>query len=88
MIVGPISSAIALLMGSFTAYALVRFTYRPKLGLIGVGIGCIAFAFIAAAIGAPVPIAIAAAVAIFVLLAQTIGRRFGGRSPTATSPSG
>ena len=76
VIVGLISSAIALLMGSFTAYALVRFTYRPKLGLIGVGIGCIAFAFIAAAIGAPVPIAIAAAVAIFVLLAQTIGRRF------------
>ena len=67
VIVGLISSAIALLMGSFTAYALVRFTYRPKLGLIGVGIGCIAFAFIAAAIGAPVPIAIAA-VAIFVLL--------------------
>ena len=79
---------IALLMGSFTAYALVRFTYRPKLGLIGVGIGCIAFAFIAAAIGAPVPIAIAAAVAIFVLLAQTIGAASGGRSPTATSPSG
>ena len=26
-------------MGSFTAYALVRFTYRPKIGLIGVGIG-------------------------------------------------
>jgi multiple sugar transport system permease protein len=76
VIVGLSSSVIALVMGSFTAYALVRFTYRPKLGLIGVAIGCIAFAFVAAAIGAPLPIAIASAVAIFALLAQTIGRRF------------
>jgi multiple sugar transport system permease protein len=66
VIVGLTSSIIALLMGSLTAYALVRFTYRPKLGLIGVGIGAIAFAFVAAALGAPVPIAIAA----------TIGQRF------------
>ena len=76
VIVGLTSSAIALVMGSFTAYALVRFTYRPKLGLVGVAIGCIAFAFVAGAIGAPLPIAIASAVAIFILLAQTIGRRF------------
>ena len=76
VIVGLTSSAIALAMGSLTAYALVRFSYRPKIGLIGVGIGCIAFAFVTAAIGAPVPIAITAAVAIFLLLAQTIGRRF------------
>jgi multiple sugar transport system permease protein len=74
--VGLVSSAIALVMGSFTAYALVRFTYRPKVGLIGVGIGCIAFAFITAAIGAPVPLAITASVGIFLLLVQTIGRRF------------
>ena len=40
VIVGLTSSRIALLMGSFTAYALVRFTYRPKIGLIGVAIGC------------------------------------------------
>src|SRR6476661_10457925 len=40
VIVGISSATIALFMGSFTAYALVRFTYRPKLGLIGVGIGC------------------------------------------------
>ena len=76
VIVGLTSSAIALVMGSFTAYALVRFTYRPKLGLVDVAIGCIAFAFVAAAIGAPLPVAIASAVAIFILLAQTIGRRF------------
>jgi multiple sugar transport system permease protein len=76
VIVGLTSSTIALVMGSFTAYALVRFTYRPKLGLIGVAIGCIAFAFVVAALGAPLLVAIASAVAIFALLAQTIGRRF------------
>jgi multiple sugar transport system permease protein len=76
VIVGISSATIALFMGSFTAYALVRFTYRPKLGLIGVGIGCIAFAFIAIALGGQPAIVIAGAVAIFILLAQTIGRRF------------
>jgi multiple sugar transport system permease protein len=76
VIVGLSSALIALVMGSFTAYALVRFTYRPKIGLIGVGIGCIAFSFVAAALGAPLPLAVAVAVAIFALLAQTIGRRF------------
>jgi multiple sugar transport system permease protein len=76
VIVGLTSSVIALVMGSFTAYALVRFTYRPKLGLIGVAIGCIAFAFVTAALGAPLPVAFASAIALFALLAQTIGRRF------------
>lgn len=76
VIVGLTSSAIALLMGSFTAYALVRFRYRPKLGLIGAGIACIAFAFAATALGAPLPIAVAGATAIFLLVVQTIGRRF------------
>ena len=47
VIVGLSSAAIALFLGSFTAYALVRFTYRPKLGLIGVAIGCIALVFVA-----------------------------------------
>ena len=76
VIVGLTSSVIALVLGSFTAYALVRFTYRPRIGLIGLGIGSVAFAFVAAVLGAPLPLAAAAAVAIFAILAQTIGRRF------------
>lgn len=76
VIVGLTSTVIALVLGSFTAYALVRFTYRPRLGIIGLGIGSVAYAFIAAALGAPVPIVLASAVAIFAILAQTIGRRF------------
>jgi multiple sugar transport system permease protein len=76
VIVGLTSSIIALVLGSFTAYALVRFTYRPRIGMIGLGIGSLAFAFIAAILGAPLPLAAASAIAIFAILGQTIGRRF------------
>ncbi|MFL5777553.1 MAG: carbohydrate ABC transporter permease [Chloroflexota bacterium] len=75
VIVGLTSAAIALVLGSFAAYALVRFTYRPKVGVIASAIGSIAFAFIAMALGVPIPLAIASAVAIFIIAAQTIGRR-------------
>jgi len=76
VIVGLSSSIIALVLGSFTAYALVRFTYRPRIGMIGLGIGSVAFAFVATILGAPLPLAAASAVAIFAILGQTIGRRF------------
>src|SRR4029077_637053 len=35
VIVGLSSATIALLLGSTTAYALVRFTYSPRFGIIG-----------------------------------------------------
>lgn len=76
VIVGLTSSVIALILGSCTAYALVRFTYRPRVGMIGLGIGSVAFGFLATALGAPVLLAGASAVAIFAILGQTIGRRF------------
>ena len=76
VIVGLSSAAIALALGSFAAYALVRFTYSPRLGIIGLFVGCLAFALVAMALGAPVPIALTAALGVFVILAQTIGRRF------------
>src|SRR6478672_2522104 len=76
VIVGLSSAAIALVLGSFAAYALVRFTYSPRLGIIGLFVGCLAFALIVMALGAPVPIALTAALGVFVILAQTIGRRF------------
>jgi multiple sugar transport system permease protein len=76
VIVGLSSSVIALVLGSFAAYALVRFTYRARLGIIGLGIGSVAFALVAAIVGAPPPLAIASAVAIFAILAQAVGRRF------------
>ena len=76
VIVGLSSATIALVLGSFAAYALVRFTYSPRLGIIGLFVGCLAFSLIAMALGAPVPIALTAALGVFVILAQTIGRRF------------
>src|SRR6476469_7473671 len=76
VIVGLTSSVIALLIGSMAAYALVRFTYRPRFGIIGLFIGAMAYAFITSALGAPIVLAFASAIAIFVILAQTVGRRF------------
>jgi multiple sugar transport system permease protein len=76
VIVGLSSAAIALVLGSFAAYALVRFTYGPRLGIIGLFVGSLAFALVTMALGAPVPIALTAALGVFVILAQTIGRRF------------
>ena len=76
VIVGLSSSLIALLIGSLAAYALVRFTYRPRIGIIGLFIGSMAYAFIASALGAPIILAFASAIAIFLILSQTVGRRF------------
>jgi len=76
VIVGLTSSVIALVMGSAAAYALVRFTYRPRIGIVGLFIGCAGVGFIAAALGAPIPIAVGGAVGVFLILGQTIGRRF------------
>jgi multiple sugar transport system permease protein len=76
VIVGLSSAVIALILGSTAAYALVRFTYRPRFGIVGLFLGCLAFALIAAALGAPPAIAATAAIGIFVILSQTIGRRF------------
>jgi multiple sugar transport system permease protein len=76
VIVGLTSSVIALILGSLAAYALVRFTYRPRVGMIALFIGSMAFAFVAAAVGAPPLIAFASAIAVFLILVQTIGRRF------------
>src|SRR6478672_9413375 len=67
VIVGLTSSVIALIMGAAAAYALVRFTYRPRIGMIGLGIGSVAFAFVAAALGAPLVLAAGSAIAIFAI---------------------
>src|SRR4029078_2540002 len=69
VVVGLTSSVIALVMGAAAAYALVRLTYRPRIGLIGLAIGSIAFAFLAAALGAPLVLAAGSAIAIFAILA-------------------
>jgi len=76
LIIGLVSSAIALLLGMTAAYALVRFEYRPKLGVIGMFILCMIGTIVAIIYGVPWLLAVFLGFALFITLAQTIGRRF------------
>ena len=77
VIVSLISSALALILGSMAGYGLARMQYRPRLGSVALFAGCVLLAT-AAIVGAGVawPIALATALALFVLLLQSVGRRF------------
>jgi multiple sugar transport system permease protein len=70
------SSTLALLFGSAAAYALIRFPYRPRVGVIALFIGCVLLAAVAVALGVPPAIAIVVAAGCFAILAGTVGRRF------------
>jgi multiple sugar transport system permease protein len=70
------SSVLALLLGSAGAYALVRFPYKPRLGVIALLAGCLALVAVAVGLGMPPVVAVVAAGACFAILAATIGRRF------------
>ena len=76
VVIGVTSSIIALVLGASAAYALTRFDYHPRLGVIFTFIGCIGLAIVALNFGVPWQIAIISALAVFALLWQTIGRRF------------
>jgi multiple sugar transport system permease protein len=76
IIVAPTSALLALILGSTAAYALVRFEYHPRVGAILTFIGCLALGVVAIFLGVSWNIALAVAVAVFIILLQTIGRRF------------
>jgi len=76
LIVAPISALLALMLGATAAYALVRFEYRPRVGMILTFIGCLALSIFAIYVGVPWQIAFAVSVAVFIIILQTIGRRF------------
>lgn len=76
VVVALASTTLALLLGSAAAYGLARFKYRPRLGVIGLFIGSTLLAILAVNLGVPWQVAVVAAVALFVILWQTIGRRF------------
>jgi multiple sugar transport system permease protein len=77
VIVALLSSALALALGSMAGYGLARMQYRPRLGNIALFAGCVALAVAAiVGVGLPWSIAVAASLALFLLLAQTLGRRF------------
>ena len=68
---------IALSIGSMAAYALVRITYRPRLGAILLFVLCVLLAVGAViTFGTPWQVAVAAAAALFLLLLSAFGRRF------------
>ncbi|MEP7290931.1 MAG: carbohydrate ABC transporter permease [Chloroflexota bacterium] len=76
--VGVLSALAALLIGSCAAYALTRFEYRPKPGLIFTFAACIGLMAVLINLGVPWQVAVASGLVIFLLLAQGIGRRFKG----------
>ena len=70
------SSALALLLGSAAAYALIRFRYRPRVGVIALFAGSLVLAAVLIGFGAAPLLAVVVAAACFALLAGTIGSRF------------
>lgn len=78
VIVGLSSAVLALILGAMASYALSRFSYRPKPGLIGAFIACVVIAIVAINVDVPWQLAVGAALGIFLLVALTIGRRFKG----------
>jgi multiple sugar transport system permease protein len=76
LIVAPVSASLALLLGTAAAYGLTRFDYRPRLGAILTFIGCLVLVILAITLGVPPLIAIVVGIVLFILLLQTIGKRF------------
>jgi multiple sugar transport system permease protein len=75
--IGLRDSLAALILGSMAGYGLARMRYRPRLGNVLLFVACIALAVAAIiALGVAWPVALAAALALFLLLLQTVGRRF------------
>jgi len=70
------SSVVAMLFGSAAAYALIRFPYRPRVGVIALFVGCLVLAAVLIGFGVSPPLAIVVAGACFALLARTVGHRF------------
>jgi multiple sugar transport system permease protein len=76
IIVAPLSALIALVLGTTAAYALVRFDYRPRVGAIVTFIGCVLLSIGLTSAGLPWQLSLIVAAATFLILLQTIGRRF------------
>jgi multiple sugar transport system permease protein len=76
------SSLFTLLLGTMAAYGLTRFNYSPKVGLIASFVGCVLLGvglLVLKVLALPaMPLLLCAIIplALYVLIAQTIGRRF------------
>lgn len=76
--IGSTSAFLALVIGACASYALTRFRYSPKPGLIGTFLVCVVGMVIGLGVGLPWPLVLAAGIGVFLLLALTIGKRFKG----------
>jgi multiple sugar transport system permease protein len=76
VIVATASASLALALGTAAAYGLTRFEYRPKVGAVLVFIGCLILVIVAIQLGVPWLIAIVVGIALFLILLQTIAKRF------------
>lgn len=76
VVISLISSILALLIGMAAAYGLLRFNYRPRLVAILMFIGCIVLVIVTIGFGMPWKLALIVGIVLFIILLQTIGRRF------------
>jgi multiple sugar transport system permease protein len=76
VIVATVSAILALALGTAAAYGLTRFDYRPKVGAVLVFIGCLALAIVMWRLGVPWLLAAIIAIALFLILLNTIAKRF------------
>src|SRR5712671_7447886 len=76
VVVGLTSTAITVLLGSMAAYALVRMRYQVGFGAIGSFAIAVAIAVVVVIAGGPWPLGVVAGIGVFVLLLQTVARRF------------
>ncbi len=76
VVVGFGSSVLAMVLGAAAAYALIRFPYRPRIGVVALVAGALAFVAVAIGFGVPPLLAVVAAAGAGALLLVAIGRRF------------
>jgi multiple sugar transport system permease protein len=76
VVVSLFSTFFTLVLGATAAYGLTRFVYQPRQGTILAFIACVALAIVMTTLGISWQVSLIVALALFVLLWQTIGRRF------------
>ena len=78
VMVGLGGALLALALGASASYALSRFTYRPKPGLILAFFVCGGLVIAMISLKVPWQVAVAAGIGVYLLIALTIGHRFKG----------
>jgi multiple sugar transport system permease protein len=76
IVVGLTSTTITILLGSMAAYGLVRMRYRVAIGAIASFVIGLAVAIVVIVAGVAWVLGVVAGLAVFVLLSQTVAKRF------------